>query len=134
MTQRLPRLAAAKCELLVALRPQHARVVLTERPTHGIGHVGFSGSVRTNDRGNSGCEFEMSLVYERFEPCQCERLQDRVRCRRSALDDLQLIAHCVTNSMSFAAAASSAARFDGPVPWATFPATSTSTTKPRLCS
>src|SRR5207245_7656766 len=94
----------------------------------------FPRSVRPDDRRDSRCEFEVGLVYERFEAGQCERLQDRVRCRRSAFDDLQIVAHCITNSMSFAAAASSAARFEAPVPCATLPATSTSTTKPRRCS
>src|SRR5439155_24750994 len=68
-----------------------------------------------------------------LESDEAQALENGV-CLPAAFDDLQLVAHCVTSSMSFAAAASSAARFEGPVPCATLPATSTSTTKPRLCS
>src|SRR5256885_10738534 len=91
------------------------------------------GPVRTNDRSDPRRELQFGLVYETLEPYEAQALKKGV-CLPTALDYLQLIAHCVTNSMSFAAAASSAARFDGPVPCATLPATSTSTTNPRLCS
>jgi len=63
-----------------------------------------------------------------------ERLQHRVRRGDAAVDELHLVAHVVTSFSRFAAAASCASRFDAPVPRATCPATSTSTTKSRRCS
>ena len=132
VTQRLACFASAEDELLVAFRAEHARVVLTEGPTNGIREVRFPRTVRTNDRGDSRCEFKMCGIHEALESCHAERLQHSV-CN-AAFDHLELVAHRVTSSMSFAAAASSAARFEAPVPCATLPATSTSTTKPRLCS
>ena len=54
-------------------------------------------------------------MYEALKPYEAQALKNGVRLP-AALDHFQLIAHCVTSSMSFAAAASSAARFDAPVP------------------
>src|SRR5439155_5883363 len=93
----------------------------------------FPRSVWTNDRGDPWCELEFGLMYEALKPYEAQALKNGV-CLPSTLDHLQLIAHCVTSSMSFAAAASSAARFEAPVPCATLPATSTSTMNPRRCS
>jgi len=132
VTQGFTRFAAAEDQLLIALRAENARVVLTESPANRIREITLPTTVRPNDCGDSRREFEVRGVNETLEARHAQRLQYGVR--NAALDDLQVVAHCVTSSMSFAAAASSAARFDAPVPCATLPATSTSTTNPRRCS
>src|SRR6266550_4534958 len=82
----------------------------------GRGRQTLPASVRTDDRRDSGSEFQMRSVHKALETSKRQRLEHRVRCRYASVDHLELIAHWVTSSMSFAAAASSATRLEGPLP------------------
>ena len=72
VTQRFSRFASAEDQLLVLLRAQDARVVLTEGPSDGIRKIRFARTVRTNDRGDSGREFQMGGVYEALKSRHAE--------------------------------------------------------------
>src|SRR3954471_13534133 len=100
----------------------------------------LSGAVRPDDRRDPRREFEMCAMYEGLESGHRERLQhgaghapvDHAHVFASVVADL--VGHFVTSASRRAAALSCASRFDAPVPFATWPATSTSTTKSRRCS
>src|SRR2546430_2149616 len=62
VTQRFSRFASAEDQLLVLLRAQYARVVLTEGPAHRIGHVTFPAAVSANDCGDPWTEFQMGWM------------------------------------------------------------------------
>src|SRR5438132_924679 len=72
VTQRFSRFAPAEDQLLVALRTEHPRVVLTQSPTDRIREITFATSVWPDDRGNSRREFQMSGVYEALKPRHAE--------------------------------------------------------------
>src|SRR5439155_3845364 len=91
----------------------------------------FSGTVRTDDRRYARRKLEMRLVDKALESHEIQALENGLGLSAAAVDHLQLVAHFVTSSSSFAAAASCASRFEVPVPRATLPPTSTSTSKPR---
>src|SRR5205814_7100627 len=134
------RFASAEDELLVPLCAQHARVVLAKRPADRIGEIRLAAAVWPDDRRDPGRKFEMGLVHEALKPGHVETLQHRVRRADATVDQLQrvtraVVAHArVTRSRRFAAAASSATRFDCPLPCATWPPASTWMMKSRRCS
>ena len=126
------RFASAEDELLVPLCAQHARVVLAKRPADRIGEIRLAAAVWPDDRRDPGRKFEMGLVHEALKPGHVETLQHRDQLQRVTR---AVVAHArVTRSRRFAAAASSATRFDCPLPCATWPPASTWMMKSRRCS
>ena len=122
-------LRSGEDELLILLRAQDARVVLTESPADRVRDITFPRAVRTDDRGDPGREFQVGPAHEALESGHRQRLEDRVLRADAAVDQGELFiadlviallvaTHLVshTDSKSAWAAFSCASRLERPVP------------------
>ncbi len=72
---RSPRLGAGEDDIIGATRAKGSIRLLTEHPSHGIGHVALAGAVRPDHGVNPRLEHEARLVSERLEPVQPQLLE-----------------------------------------------------------